>query len=110
MRWRVAVWAERTWGGVFPVGTLAVNVLGCLALGLVMGVIEESEWFTDGTRLFLTVGVLGAFTTFSTFGYETFRLLRDGHGAAALGSTAANVLLGLGAAWLGWAIVRVVQP
>ncbi len=109
LRWGLARWAERLWGGHFPVGTLAVNTLGCLALGVVMGAVENSEAFSEETRLFLAVGVLGAFTTFSTFGYETLRLMRDGQAGLALGNALANVLLGLGAVWLGWALVRVVQ-
>ena len=109
LRWSLAQWAERTWGGQFPVGTLAVNTLGCLALGVFMGLVEETGAFSEETRLFVAVGVLGAFTTFSTFGYETLRLMRDGHPALALGNALANVLLGLGAVWVGWAVVRLLQ-
>lgn len=110
LRFGLARWAERIWGGQFPVGTLAVNTLGCLALGALMALVESSEAFSEQTRLFLAVGVLGAFTTFSTFGYETLRLMRDGQAALALGNAAANVLLGLGAVWAGWAIIRELQP
>lgn len=103
---------ERTWGAAFPYGTLAINVLGCLAIGIVMGASEARGALTETTRLFLVIGVLGAFTTFSTFGYETLRLMRDGEHGLALANAAANLLLGVGAVWLGWALVRLVvtQP
>ena len=109
LRFGLARWAERLWGGQFPVGTLTVNTLGCLALGILMALVESSDAFSDQMRLFLAVGVLGAFTTFSTFGYETLRLMRDGQAGLALANTAANVLLGLGAVWVGWVAVRLLQ-
>ena len=110
LRFGLARWAERLWGGQFPVGTLLVNTLGCLALGVLMALVESSEAFSDQTRMFLAVGVLGAFTTFSTFGYETLRLMRDGQAGIALASVAANVLLGLGAVWVGWVATRMLPP
>jgi fluoride exporter len=90
-------------------GTLLVNLLGCLAIGLCYGWLERSRddpvaW--DGWRLFAAMGLLGSFTTFSTFSHETLELLRRG----ALGLAAANavgqVLLGLAAVWLGRALVN----
>jgi fluoride exporter len=65
-------------GSLFPWETLAVNVIGCLAIGVLAGLSESRGLFAGTTRVFLFVGVLGGFTTFSSFGYETFELLRDG--------------------------------
>lgn len=62
----------------FPYGTLGVNVLGCLLLGLVLGLVEERGAFTPETRSFLTIGFLGGMTTFSTFIYEGWEFSRDG--------------------------------
>lgn len=90
----------------FPLGTLVVNVLGCLAIGLLMTLSEESGRVSVNARLFIAVGLLGAFTTFSTFGYETFGLLRRGETGLALASVAANVLIGLGAVVAGRALAR----
>ena len=76
----------------FPVGTMVVNVLGCLIIGALAAFgARWGEWI-DSARLFLFTGVLGGFTTFSAFGYETFLLARDGRWTLA----AANVLLQLG--------------
>lgn len=91
--------------GVFPSGTLAVNVLGCLAAGGLLRALSERAHLDPTWRLFWMVGVLGALTTFSTLGAETFQLLRAGRPLVALGSVGANVLLGLGAVALGWSAV-----
>lgn len=92
--------------GFFPYGTLLINVLGCLFIGLLNGLVETRQVFGPETRLFLFIGLLGGFTTFSTFGYETFALARDGEGLAAFTNIGLQVLLGLGAVWLGNALVR----
>jgi fluoride exporter len=61
----------------FPVGTLVINTIGSFFLGLIMYLSEYQGLFGEETRIFLTIGVIGAFTTLSTFGYESFRLLDD---------------------------------
>ena len=81
-------------GAHFPLGTLAVNVAGCLLIGVVFGFFERGHVSSAG-YLFLTTGVLGGFTTFSAFSVETLALFRNGHlGHAAL-YVLASVLLGL---------------
>jgi CrcB protein len=105
LRFGLSGWLQRL-APHFPLGTLVVNVLGCLAIGVLMTLSEESGKVSVDTRLFIAVGLLGAFTTFSTFGYETFGLLRRGETALALASVAANVLIGLGAVVAGRAIAR----
>jgi CrcB protein len=85
----------------FPYGTLAVNALGCLALGFLAGLAEARAAFTPETRLFLFVGVLGGFTTFSSFALETFSLARDTQSLAALVNIGLQLFLGLLAVWLG---------
>ena len=86
----------------FPAGTLVVNVLGCFVLGAVMYLVEYREFFSAELRLFVTIGILGGFTTFSTFGYETFALLRDSEHLQALASVTANVVVGTAAVAGGW--------
>jgi len=92
--------------GSFPWGTLAVNLLGCLAIGFLGGVMELRQSLGSGQRLFLLIGVLGGFTTYSSFAYETLALAR----AAELARAGANVLLhvavGMAAAWLGFVAAR----
>lgn len=95
-------------GATFPVETLVINVAGCLAIGFLAGLSEARGVFTPTTRAFLFVGLLGGFTTFSTFGYETFQLLRDGQIGAGLVSVALQVTLGLGAVWAGDMLARLV--
>ena len=91
----------------FPIGTFAVNVLGCLAIGFLSGLAESREVISPQSRLFLMIGLLGGFTTFSTFGYETFALARDGERLYALANVLASVTVGLGAVWLGQILAKV---
>lgn len=85
----------------FPVGTLTVNLVGCLLIGLLSGLVEVRGTFSAETRVLIFVGLLGGFTTFSAFGHETMNLWRDGQAALAFANIAAQVVLGLGAVWLG---------
>lgn len=95
-------------GWEFPIGTFSVNMLGCLVIG-VLGQLAESKGLLQGdTRLFLFVGVLGGFTTFSSFGFETFQLLRDGEVLYALANAVLQVIVGLSCVWLGWIIGRLL--
>lgn len=103
-RYGLGLWvARRTAESAIPLGTLAVNVLGCLAIGAVMGLVVGRDALAPTARLFVLVGVLGSFTTFSTFGYETFDLLRHGQVGGALAYAGANAGLGLVGVWLGFA-------
>jgi CrcB protein len=86
----------------FPFGTLAVNVAGCLAIGFLGGMLEIRQMLTPTTRLFVMIGLLGGFTTFSTFAYETLGLAHGAELGRALLNTVAQLVLGLGAAWLGY--------
>lgn len=105
-RYGLTLWVGRRLGAGFPFGTLIVNVLGCLALGALLGYIQDVGGVSPRVRLFLETGVLGAFTTFSTFGYETVSLAREGYWSAALGNVALNVLVGLAAVVAGIAAVN----
>jgi CrcB protein len=89
-------------GSLFPWGTLCVNVSGCLAIGFLGGLMELRQVLGPSQRLFLLIGVLGGFTTFSSFAYETLGLLHASEMARALANTGANLLLGLLAAWVGY--------
>jgi len=85
----------------FPFGTLAVNVIGCLLIGLLVYLVETRSMFGAAARMFVFIGLLGSFTTFSTFGNETLELLRDSKTTLALLNAASQLLLGLAAVWLG---------
>jgi len=99
--------AYRWFGERLAWGTLLVNVAGCYLLGLLMELSVGSEVVSRDARLALGVGFLGAFTTFSTFGYETLRYVEEGAWGAAVLNVASNLLLGLLAAWLGVVTARV---
>ncbi len=85
----------------FPYGTLAVNVVGCFVIGFLAQLAEGRGVFTSEARAFVFVGILGGFTTFSSFGNETLNLARDSQMMGALANVSANVVIGLFAVWLG---------
>ena len=89
----------------FPWGTFAVNLLGCLVIGVLSGVAERFDTFGYGARLFLFTGLLGGFTTFSAFGLETIFLMRRGEWFFAALYVGASVVLCLFAVWVGWRVV-----
>ena len=91
----------------FPIGTLVVNIVGCLVIGVLAGWTRDLEAFSATTRAFLLLGLLGAFTTFSTFGYETVAMLQDGRHLTAFTNVATQVMGGLAAVWLGYALATV---
>jgi CrcB protein len=85
----------------FPFGTLAINLLGCLLIGAFAQLIETQASFSADTRDFIFIGLLGAFTTFSTFSNETFGLMQRGDMLLAFENIGMHLIFGLGAVWLG---------
>lgn len=85
----------------FPWSTFAVNVSGCLAVGVLAGLVEKYDWFAADTRLFLFTGVLGGFTTFSAFGLDALYLVRRGELLTAASYAGLSVVFGIAAVWLG---------
>jgi fluoride exporter len=85
----------------FPWSTLAVNSLGCLIIGALAGAAEYRHFLAPGTRLFLFTGILGGFTTFSAFGYETYFLGREHSWNGATLNVALHMLVALPAVWIG---------
>ncbi len=98
----------RYWGTGFPYGTFAVNILGCFILGFFAMLSEERTVLHPLTRNLIAVGLLGSFTTFSTFSYETLMLVRDGSLLSAGVNIAASLLLGLLAVYAGIVLARVI--
>lgn len=92
----------------FPVGTMTVNVVGCLLIGVGGGLMESRQLFSPEWRAFIFIGILGSFTTFSTFGLETFNLARDGQWISSFGNMGLSLILGLGAVLAGHALSRLI--
>ena len=88
----------------FPYGTLAVNLIGCFAIGFLSYLAETRGVFTAESRTLVFIGIIGGFTTFSAFGNETMNLWRDGQNALAGANIAAHLVFGLGAVWIGRAL------
>jgi CrcB protein len=97
---------QRTTEGTFPIGTLVVNVTGSFLLGLLYRYATDSAAITPEIRAMLTIGICGGYTTFSTFSYETVRLLEDGEITRALSYVGLSVVLSVGGAMLGIAAGR----
>jgi CrcB protein len=106
-RYGVGLWAHRLLGPAFAWGTLAANLAGCFAIGLLMPLLAAGLLFRDA-RIVLAIGFLGAFTTFSTFGWETFNYIETGNARLAMVNVAANLVLGLACVWLGWLAGRQI--
>jgi CrcB protein len=102
-RYWLGAWVQARWGTAFPWATLAINVSGSFLLGLVMAALLERPGAPRAPelRLLLAVGFLGAYTTFSTFSYETLALLAAARWARALANALGSLLAGLAAVWLG---------
>lgn len=106
LRYGLSNWVHSFVGRGFPYGTLAVNVLGCLAMGILFVLFVERSSESTLWRAGLIIGLLGGFTTFSAFSIETFSLLEQGAMAKAIGYVAASLMLCLGATWLGVLLAR----
>lgn len=93
---------------LFPYGLITVNVLGCFLIGILAAVFEARAIFSPAIRLFLMVGFLGGFTTFSSFGLETFTLLHEHQLSMALIEVVVQVVVGVAAVWLGFVFSKAV--
>jgi CrcB protein len=103
LRYLMAGWMHQLFKtDAFPIGTTLVNITGCLAIGLLGGWSEQIQAFSPNARLFLLIGLLGSYTTFSTFGYETIALLRDRELTLAFINVAIQLTLGFGAVAVGF--------
>jgi CrcB protein len=106
LRYSLGGMVSRAVSPEFPWGTLVVNVSGCFVIGLLAVLTEERGPVSPSTRLFLMVGVLGGYTTFSTFGYETLNLIREGSHGLAAANAVGQLLLGLAAVGAGIMVAR----
>lgn len=105
-RYLVSLWAPSLFGAALPYGTLLVNLVGSFAIGLVMQLGSTGEWMSPAVRMTLTVGVIGGFTTYSTFSYETLRYFQEGATTRALGYVALTLVGCLAACAAGFELAR----
>jgi fluoride exporter len=108
LRYWLAGFVTRQSGETFPWGTLVVNIVGCLLAGAVFHLTEERSLIDPTLRTVILIGLLGGFTTFSSYGLQTFTLLRDGaFGLATLNLVVSNVL-GLFMVWVGYGLAKTI--
>jgi CrcB protein len=100
-RYFLSGWVYNIFGRTFPSGTFAVNIVGAFLIGLIMEFSMRSTLVSPSLRIGLTIGFLGGLTTFSTFSYETFRLLEDGELLIAMSNVLVSVVICLLFTWLG---------
>ncbi|MEO8483078.1 MAG: fluoride efflux transporter CrcB [Acidobacteriota bacterium] len=106
-RYLVGLWALQRFGPGFPYGTLIVNIVGCFVIAAVMQAALQLEW-SPTLRMAITVGFVGGLTTYSSFNYETLRLVEEGASTIALLNVAATLVGGAIAGWLGFVVSRAV--
>jgi CrcB protein len=105
-RYWLSGWADARWGATFPIGTLIVNLTGCLLIGFLFHATGEKYLVDPVLRSAVLVGFLGGFTTFSSFGIQTFALLRDGEMFLAGVNVLVSNVAGLLMVWAGYAVSR----
>ncbi len=105
-RYGIGQWVAAVWPKAYPLGTFAVNFLGCLAIGVLYGLWLTRPEASPLLRQGLIIGFLGAFTTFSTFSLDTLRLMESGESLLALGYILLSVCACLAATWAGLALTR----
>jgi CrcB protein len=102
LRFLISSWVQHCSGSIiYPFGTLAVNLIGCLLIGFLSALADNRSLLSTEARGFLIIGVLGGFTTFSSFGNETLNLIRSGRVELAALNAGAQVLLGVVLVWMG---------
>jgi fluoride exporter len=106
-RFALGLWIYERMGTRFPYGTFVINISGCFIIGFALTVLDERMGLPPQWRLAIPIGFVGAYTTFSTFEYETLRLTHNGQAAIALLYIVLSVVLGYGAVWLGSVTGRV---
>ena len=106
LRYWLSTFVARQYGDTFPWGTMAVNLIGCLVAGIVFFLTEERFLISPAVRTVILIGLLGGFTTFSSFGLHTFTLLRDGEFGLAMLNVVTSNILGLLMVWIGYILGR----
>lgn len=105
-RYFLAVFVARQLSTSFPFGTLSVNIIGCFLIGMIFALSERSATVSPEVRILLTTGFCGGFTTFSTFSYESIRLMQDGELLYVAANVVLSVVVGFASTYLGILLIK----
>jgi CrcB protein len=108
LRYVLSTFIYKLLGTDFPYGTFVVNVLGCFLIGFFMGLVDAGVIISPNLRILIAIGLLGGFTTFSSFSYETVELLKAGAWLSAVANVVYTLLNCLGATWFGEVLSRLI--
>jgi fluoride exporter len=106
LRYLTAVLLQKYYTSVFPLATFLVNVIGCLLIGVFMGLLEKNQLTNTNIKWLLVTGFCGGFTTFSAFSFENISLLQNGYYGWAFFYITSSIVLGIGAVWLGLTLLK----
>lgn len=107
-RYLVGVWAAQRFGTTFPYGTFIINISGSFILGLFMALLQDRVFIHPNYRLFFAIGFLGAYTTFSTFTYESLQLFQEGNFLLGFANVFGSMVVGLLGVFLGFVLGKLL--
>ncbi len=105
-RYITSVIIQKYYAAIFPLATFIVNILGCLLIGIIMGLLEKNQISNTNLKWFLITGFCGGYTTFSAFGYENISLLQSNNAGLMLLYIGTSIIIGLFAVWFGLFITK----
>lgn len=106
LRYLTSVLVNKYWANQFPLATFIANILGCFAMGVLMGILEKNNWANGNLKWLLISGFCGGFTTFSTFGFENYSFFQNNNSLLAFSYIGLSIIVGIFAVWLGLFVAK----